>query len=129
MIFDAFSSDAVPIHLLTREALALYESKLAPSGWLAFHTSNAHLGLSEVLAALAADRKLACIGRHDLQISEEEFRAGKTSSTYVVLARRSEELKPLAAQPQWQVLSAPPGTSVWTDDYSNIVGAFMWNGE
>jgi hypothetical protein len=125
MVFDAFSSDAVPVHLLTREALTMYENKLAAGGLLVFHASNTHLDLSRVLAALAADLKLACVVRHDVQLSLEEFRAGKASSTYVVLARRREDLAALAKLRQWTRPQIPPGTPVWTDDFSNILGALL----
>jgi hypothetical protein len=125
MIFDAFSSDAVPVHLLTREALALYESRLATGGWLVFHASNTHLDLARVLAALAAERKLACAVRADLQLTREEFRAGKASSTYVVLARSRDDLGDLARHPQWQTPRVAPDTPVWSDDSSNILQALI----
>ena len=61
MILDAFSSDAIPVHLLTREAFALYLDKLAPGGLIAWHISNRNLDLAPVVAALLADAGLvAC---------------------------------------------------------------------
>ncbi len=125
MIFDAFSSDAVPVHLLTREALAMYLSKLAPDGVLVFHASNMHLDLSRVLAALAAELKLVCLARADVQITDSEFQSGKTSSTYVALARSPEDLGTLADHPHWRPPLVTPGTPIWTDNYSNILGALM----
>jgi spermidine synthase len=125
MIFDAFSSDAVPVHLLTREAITLYERRLDPSGLLVFHASNTHLDLARVLAALAADLKLACVVRADVQLTPEEFRTGKASSTYVVLARSRANLGALATHPRWHSPRVPPGTPVWTDDSSNILGALL----
>jgi hypothetical protein len=126
MVFDAFSSDAVPVHLLTREAITLYESKLAESGWLVFHASNAHLDLEGVLAALADDFGFACASRRDVHLTSEEFLAGKTPSTYVVIARQRRDLARLLELPTWQERLPTRGTPLWTDDYSNILGALQW---
>lgn len=129
MIFDAFSSDAVPVHLLTREAITLYESKLADGGCLVFHASNAHLDLESVLAALAADLGFVCASRRDVQLTMEEFLAGKTPSTYVVIARQRRDLGRLLELPTWQERKPAKGTPLWTDDYSNILGALKWQRE
>jgi hypothetical protein len=127
LILDAFSSDSVPVHLLTREAVALYESKLAPSGLLAFNISNRYLRLEPVLAAVARDAGLTGLVQHDQnEAVDQPAPSGKTPSSWVVLARRPEDLGPLAGNPHWQPLTARPGTKAWTDDFSNLLSAFLW---
>jgi hypothetical protein len=126
MIFDAFSSDAVPVHLLTREALRVYLDKLADGGWLVFHASNTYLDLEAVLARLAADADLACLSCRDLDVSPEQFRAGKTPSTYVVMARKRADLAALAEIARWQEPRVDPENAVWTDDFSNLIEVLKW---
>jgi hypothetical protein len=126
ILFDAFSSDAVPVHLLTREALALYQQKLADGGWLVFHASNTHLDLEAVLARLADDAGLACLSCNERQITTEQFEAGKTPSTYVVMARDSRDLAALSAIPRWQAPRVDPTIAVWTDDFSNLIEVLKW---
>jgi hypothetical protein len=127
MVLDAFSGDSIPAHLLTREALALYLSKLAPYGVLAFHISNRYLDLHGVLAGLAQDAGLACLTNIDTQVSENESREGKFPSWWVVMARKSDDLEALWSDPRWSVLPAVPGSKVWTDDFSNIVSVLRLN--
>jgi hypothetical protein len=124
---DAFSSDAVPVHLLTQEALALYLSKLAPGGILTFNISNRTLDLKPVLANLARAAKppLACYARDD-PILAGEAKTGKFASQWVVMARHAADLGPLAQDERWQRLEGQPGARVWTDDFSNILGIFRW---
>src|SRR4030095_16295908 len=82
IVLDAFSSDAIPVHLVTQQALDLYLTKLAGGGMLAFHISNRSLNLKPILADLAESRKLICIGFDDLQPSSLE---GKDPSQWVVM--------------------------------------------
>ena len=122
IVGDVFSSDAVPAHLLTREALALYRSKLTEDGVLAMHISNRYLDLEPVVAALASDAGLSCLTR------EEKRRApvrvpGKIPSHWAVMAERPTALARLAADPRWRPCRRSPGERVWTDNFSNIVGA------
>jgi hypothetical protein len=119
MLLDAFSSDAIPVHLLTREALALYMSRLTDDGILAFHISNNHLDLAPVLADLAHDAGWVVRVRRD-GATESELRDFKVPSTYVVIARQREHLRALANDPRWQP-QAPTGRPVWTDDYCNVL--------
>jgi hypothetical protein len=121
MVLDAFSGDSIPTHLLTREALALYLSKLQPAGLLAFHISNRYLDLHGVLAALANDAGLACLANDDEQVTPDESRQGKFASWWVVMARPSVDLDEFQAKANWHRLPAEPGAQVWTDDFSNIV--------
>lgn len=120
MLLDAFASDAIPVHLLTREALALYMSRLTPDGILVFHISNNHLDLSPVLADLAHESGWSIRGRFDRGMSEEDERNVKAPSTYVVIARNRDSLRSLADDPRWRPIK-PSGRAVWTDEYSNVL--------
>jgi hypothetical protein len=117
---DAFSSDAIPMHLLTREAVALYFAKLADHGILLYHTSNRHLELAPVLAGIAADAGLVALRNADAPPPSQE---GRSASEWVALARSSDDLAFLAEDPRWARLVGRPGARPWTDDYSNLIGA------
>ncbi len=127
IVLDAFSGDAIPMHLMTREALALYLRKLAPGGMLAFHISNGHLNLAPVLGALAGDAGLVCLSDDDSAVSKEEIEAGKAPSEWLVMARSRADLGALAADPHWKPVNVPPGTDVWTDDFSNLLRVIKIN--
>ncbi len=122
IVFDAFSSDSIPVHLVTQQALDLYLSKLAPGGILVFHISNRSLDMKPILADLAASRNLICIGFDDLKPSSLE---GKDPSQWVVMARSEPEISNLSINSQWQRLKGTQGR-VWTDDFSNILRAIRW---
>jgi hypothetical protein len=124
LVLDAFSSDSVPIHLLTREALELYLRKLSDDGVLAVHISNRHLELQPVLGNLA--RELGLVGLHQADIDAEKRSPGLLASKWVVLARRSEDLGSLAKDERWKPIATDPKVGVWTDDYSNLLSVFMW---
>jgi spermidine synthase len=126
IVLDAFSSDAIPSHLLTREALRLYLRKLEGSGLLAFHISNNRLDLEPTVANLAHDGQLVALAQFDERVSPDEARAGKTPSHWVVLARRWEDLRALPHNQQWHALSARPDKTLWTDDFSNIFEVIKW---
>lgn len=126
LVLDAYSSDAIPVHLVTREALALYRRKLAARGVLAFHISNLHLNLEPVFANLANDAGLTSLVRDDTQISDAERAAGKSPSIWLVMAREREDLAALARDPRWRAVRADPAQRVWTDDYSSLLRVFSW---
>jgi hypothetical protein len=123
ILVDAFSSDAIPIHLLTREALAGYLGTLAPNGILAVHISNRYLDLAPVLAGIARDAGLA--GRHQFYRPAARLAQGRQSipAEMVVLAREESTLAPLDVSGTWRPIGSIPPANTWTDDYSNIVGA------
>jgi len=125
IILDAFSSDAIPMHLLTREALSLYRRKLTPDGVIAFHISNRYLDLAPVLGALARDAGLVSRVRHDANPSVTEQERGKSPSIWVVMAHRDADLGPLATDPLWVAPQDRPDAPVWTDDFSNIIEHFV----
>jgi spermidine synthase len=118
IVVDAFSSDSIPMHLLTREALVLYLQKLSPRGVVAFHVSNRHLDLRPVLAAAATDLGLAAL---ELQRSPtpRATAEGAQASRWVALAPKASALVPLA-RAGWKPLPSSDGP-LWTDRYSNLL--------
>lgn len=125
LIIDAFSSDAIPLHLLTREALQLYVSKVADDGIVAFHISNRYLHLEPVLANLAADAGLVCLARDDLNVTDEEAADGKAPSRWVVLVRHKSHLGE-AIRNFWPAERPDPKVPLFTDSYSNLFSVFRW---
>ena len=124
LTLDAFSSDAIPVHLLTVEAFRSYLRVLAPNGVLAVHISNRHIDLEPVVAALAARTGLAArIKRYSAPEALQETRAS-TSSQLVVLAHDEETLQALRLEEGWVLLGAPDRVRVWTDDYTSIIPLF-----
>jgi hypothetical protein len=120
LILDAFSSDAIPVHLLTREALSLYLSRLAPNGIIALHISNLHLSLSPVLGRLAQDQGLVALWQRE-PATAGSLADGKFPSEWMVLARTRADLGALADDPRWKAPDVAPATPLWTDDFSNIL--------
>ncbi len=125
LVLDAFSSDAIPVHIMTREAISLYLNKLRPGGILLFHVSNLYLDLRGPLAASARDLGLAALVQDDLSVTEEERRDGKDPSVWILMAASAGDLRPFAGDPRWRPLAAG-GCPAWTDDYSNILGVFRF---
>ncbi|OGO69027.1 MAG: hypothetical protein A3H36_06495 [Chloroflexi bacterium RIFCSPLOWO2_02_FULL_71_16] len=120
---DAFSSDAIPVHLLTREAVAGYLGRLGPNGALLFHITNRHLDLEPVLAALARDLGLAAVTREDFALTPAELDDGKAPSQLVAMSRSRDVLAPLIAE-RWGGLVGRDDVRAWTDDFSSIVPIF-----
>ena len=125
LVVDAYNSDAIPLHLLTREALALYFQKLSPSGVLLLNISNRHLDLEPVLANLAQDAGLLGMIRYD-PVTFEEFQGGKAASWWVVLTRNAVWLNSLAQDKHWEPLQKKPGVGLWTDDFTSVFSVFHW---
>jgi len=121
---DAFIGAAIPIHLLTREAMALYFKKLKPNGIVAMHISNLNLELASVAAGIAeANGAMARIyDGGDVQSNPELHH---WVPRVAVIARKEEDFGALAQSQFWPVRKADPDQRVWTDDYSNVVGA-LW---
>ncbi|MCS6849940.1 MAG: fused MFS/spermidine synthase [Gemmataceae bacterium] len=129
IVLDAFSSDSIPVHLLTVEAFRTYLAKLAEGGVIAINISNNYLDLKPVIAqvaAHAAEKPLVALSRDDLDLDDEQRRVGRWPSQWVALARREDDLGPLVRDPQWRRLEPQPGRAVWTDDFSNIFGVLRW---
>lgn len=120
LIMDAFSSDSVPTHLLTKEALELYFKKLKPGGILAFHMTNRHLSLKKVLSINAEALHLAAL--------IQEFKPQQdiplvVATDWVVMAKQAETLEPLRLSRlgNWQKMPLYFDMKPWTDDFTNIV--------
>ncbi len=122
LLIDAFSSDVVPAHLITREAVALYASKLAEDGVLVMHISNRILDLERPLADIAADLGLA--GRVQQFTPDDTGSAmmENQASDVFILARDEAALAQFDADGRWRAPRRGNGR-VWTDDYVNLVGA------
>src|SRR5206468_7367831 len=119
IILDAFNSDVIPVHLLTREAIQVYLSKLAPHGFLVFHISNHTLEFEPVLASLAKDAGLSALMQHD-ETDAAMRAAGKFASDWVVAAQDPVDLTSLRRDSRWRELRGSSGR-VWSDDYSNVL--------
>jgi spermidine synthase len=125
LVLDAFSGDAVPAHLLTREAMKLYLRKLAPGGVVAVHISNVYLDLKPVLAAVAKDANCAFAHRDDIDLSPRETLDGKSPSQWIVISRSPETLQPLLVGDRWH-RSTANYPRPWTDDFSDVLSIMRW---
>ncbi|MGB3271416.1 MAG: fused MFS/spermidine synthase [Xanthobacteraceae bacterium] len=126
VIVDAYSSDAIPVHLATQEAMAIYQRKLAPHGAVLMHVSNRHLDLADVAVGIAAANGLASWVHTD---ETDDSDAYIFSTTVVLSAAAAADIGTLADTAAW-VLTPPSGDRVWSDDYSNVLGALLrhWRG-
>ena len=120
IVLDAFSSDSVPMHLLTREAIALYMSRLRAGGLVAVHISNRYLDLEPVLGSIADAEQLSAFAKFDSVISPAEVSRGRAASHWVVLGRSIADTGVLAETEGWHPVHSRAGVRAWTDDYSNL---------
>ncbi|MBN9600331.1 MAG: fused MFS/spermidine synthase [Afipia sp.] len=122
IIVDAYSSDAIPIHLATEEAMAIYKDKLAPQGAVLMHVSNRHLELASVVVGIAEENDLK-----SWVYNEDSGRDGEYifTTNVVISAREEADVGRLASDGKWMLTKATEGQRVWTDDYSNVLGA-VW---
>ena len=117
IIMDDFTSDAIPVHLVTREAIQLYLTKLTPQGIIAINISNRYINLEPVLGAIARDLGLSTLSQQQLEITPEEKALGKSPSQWVLLHRKPDNFPDL--NPQWHPITHL-AAKAWTDDFSNI---------
>ena len=121
LVLDAFSGDAIPVHLLTAEAFDLYETRLAPGGVIAVHISNRHVDLAPVVRAHALRLELMSL----LTVSEPDLDRLRYTATWVLLSRNAEFVTDPAvlgrAEPWVGEAVAPAPAFRWTDDYSNLL--------
>jgi spermidine synthase len=123
LIVDAFSSDAIPTHLLTREAMAIYKDKIRPDGLILMHISNKHMTLAPVVAGVAeANNLVSRANDSDEGYDDDNHIFG---SLVVAVARSDEDFGPLAKSDRWVEQEADEDEWVWTDDYSNVIGAIL----
>jgi hypothetical protein len=125
LVLDAFSSDAIPIHLLTREAFDLYLDRLSSKGLLLANVSNRFLDLEPVFAAHAQERGLIARIRRDLEVSPAAQHAGLTPSTWILVGRSLAHLASVATDEQWTELRGQ-GSPPWTDDHADVLGALRF---
>jgi hypothetical protein len=122
LVVDAFSGDAIPLHLLTAEALALYRRNLAPGGIVAFHISNQHVDLEPAIALLARNAGLMAVRVSSLAREDR----GEFSANWVLVSGNAA----FFAQPQVAAAARPPvlkpGLRLWTDDYSSLLPLLRW---
>jgi hypothetical protein len=128
LVVDAFSSDAVPVHLLTREALQLYLQKLDAGGVLVFNITNSYLNLTPLIGDLAHDARLVVRVQHDLFADAAAISLGKQTSRWAIMARSNEALGPLAHDARWKPVVPRPTPNAWTDDFSNPLSLVRWFG-
>jgi spermidine synthase len=126
ILLDAFSSDATPVHLMTREALELYFRKLRPDGILLAHLTNRHLDLEPVFHAIATALKLRRLATSDDVVSEEQSLEGKNRSSWLVLARSRDALGAFAPSSEWwpvpiEASALPHRRFLWTDDSTSVL--------
>jgi hypothetical protein len=122
-IIDAFTSDAIPVHMLTKEAVQLFLDKLRPDGVVLLHTSNRYLDLNSVLGAILKELPTGTAGVAMQDQGGEGY--GQSGSSVVVFAKSEEALQPYRTLEGALDLD-DGGLSAWTDDYSDILGPF-WN--
>jgi len=124
LVIDAFSGDAIPLHLLTREAIALYQRHLVPSGVLAFHVSNQYLDLAPEIAQVATSQGMQA---KIIDSSSTDAR-GEYAATWVLVSKDATFL----TRPEISTVSrSVPNNSrlrVWTDDYSSLLPILKWMG-
>jgi hypothetical protein len=120
IIVDAYSSDAIPIHLATREAMKIYKDKLAPRGAVVMHVSNRHLELESVVVGIADANGLKSWVYDEDSGRDDEY---IFATDVVVSAREDADVGALASSDKWTETEPTQGQRIWTDDYSNILGA------
>ena len=138
LAIDAFSSDAIPLHLLTSEAFGIYDRALKPGGILVVHISNRFFDLEPVLADEARRRGWATAIRLD-KPSDAEIKAGSAASSWVAFSDNPARLVALTGLlvPREKANTAPgvwtatrdiPGFEGWTDNYASILPVVKWDG-
>lgn len=122
IMLDAFSSSSPPVHLITKEAVAMYASKLSPNGVLIFNISNRNMVLSHVVAASAREAGLDTWHRRDDPKTTGAFMETlKAPVEVAVVARRPADVGTIAGDAKWTRTKVPADFRVWTDDFSNIL--------
>jgi hypothetical protein len=124
LVLDAFSGDAIPVHLLTAQAIEIYRRHLKPGGVLAFHISSQYVDLAPVLAEEARHARMTVLGVHSLANDEE----GEFEADWVLMSANVDFFR----QPEVAIASQPialrPGTLLWTDDFNSLLPQIKWLG-
>jgi len=122
LLLDIFASDAVPTHMLTREAFALFRSKLAPHGAIAFNISNHNMELASVVAQSAAANGMIVAARTDARPPPDTL---KLQTEVAVVVKSMADLKSLKLGTGWRIVPPNPAVRLWTDDYSDVLSAIL----
>lgn len=126
IVVDAFSSDAIPTHLLTLEALSVYRSKLSETGIIAWHLSNRYLDLEPVLARFIRKAGVAGLIRTDIDRTPE-LESNGYPTVWAAITSEPSQLGALRNDTRWRSLRIREGVGLWTDDFSNIFSVFIWS--
>ena len=129
LLVDAFSSDAIPSHLVTREALALYQSKLKEGGLMFFHTSNRFADVSSVVISIAEDAGLTALEFLFVPEKDQPYYDFVMPAVGVAVGPPEVMATAFAGRPEWAVREPHPAVGVWTDDYSHVIGALIAGGQ
>jgi hypothetical protein len=125
LLLDTFSSDAVPLHMLTRDAFALYKSRLGPHGAIAINISNKNMELADAVAASAAANGMVTVVKLDRKQKGPSHDTLRFRAEIALVAQSEAELAALKLGPDWQRIRAAPDVRVWSDDYSNVLDAIL----
>jgi len=123
IVVDAFSSDSIPTHLLTTEALELYRSKLKQDGLMFFHTSNRVMDVASVVVRLADEAGLASRYVETSDFSDKEYGEFYIASTGVLIGNERRIIAATDKALEWKILDPSPSVKAWSDDYSSILGS------
>lgn len=118
IVLDAYSSDTIPVHLITREAVQLYQRKLAPGGLIGWHVSNNHFDLEAVIGKIAQDIRWQGRIRHDVNLPPQVLAQQITPSHWVALAADDAGLGSIETNSNWLPLHT--NAPLWTDDFSSL---------
>jgi hypothetical protein len=126
IVIDAFGSDVVPIHLLTKDAMALYRRNLAPGGVIVLNVSNQYVDLTGVVATVAHAEGMTCLTRNDSNVLPGSAAAGRFASQWMVLGGPDADLSDLRKTSGWVSAAPTPGAQPWTDDFSDLISIIRW---
>jgi len=121
LVVDAFSSDVIPLHLLTKEAFAVYSDKLEEHGMILFHVSNRNFDFKPRIADLALDAGMVCYVREGLRLMPDELWGGMDPSEWMLIAKSEDAVEPIREVATWNRISEASGRALWTDDRSSIL--------
>jgi hypothetical protein len=124
LVVDAFSGDAIPVHLLTREAMALYQRHLAPGGIVAFHISNQFLNLAPEVALLASSANM----QSRIIDSPADSARGELAASWVLVSNNMDFFQQPEIASAARSIPAESGLQLWTDDYSSLLPIMKWLG-
>lgn len=130
LIIDAYSSDAVPVHLMTREAVELYRTKLKSDGMLLFHISNRFFKLSPIIKSICDDLDIDCLRSYDepstYSTRYDWYDYDQLCRSDWIAAGNPKHLEALKLYAKWDKVELNTGYSLWTDDYANLLQVYMW---